>query len=70
MLFKHRRQLEQLRKNGRKGTAEILSINRQQAEQMPEKNHQGLEFVYAADLAEVVRRSLTRKPVKGFAGPT
>ena len=45
------------------------SGNQSAAEQLSEKDRQGLQFVYAADLGEILRHSLTRRPVSGFSGP-
>lgn len=56
----------------KKGYAQYLvmpSGNEAAAEQLSEKIRQGVQFVYAADLGEVLRHSLTRRPVSGFSGP-
>ena len=47
----------------------LPSGNESTAEQLSEKDRQGLQFVYAADLGEVLRHSLTRRAVPGFPGP-
>jgi ATP-dependent Lon protease len=56
----------------KRGYAQYLvmpSANQTAAEQLSEKYRQELQFVYAADLGEVLRHSLTRRPVSGFSGP-
>lgn len=56
----------------KRGYAQYLvmpSANKAAAEQLSQKDHQDLQFVYAADLNELLRHSLTRHPVPGFAGP-
>ena len=45
------------------------TANKTAAEQLSQKDRQDLEFIYAADLNELLRHSLTRRPVSGFTGP-
>ena len=47
----------------------IPSANEPAAQQLSEKDRQGLQFVYAADLGGVLKHSLTRRPVSGFSSP-
>lgn len=56
----------------KRGYAQYLvmpTANRTAAEQLSQKDRQDLEFIYAADLNELLRHSLTRRPVSGFTGP-
>ncbi len=56
----------------KRGYAQYLvmpSANQTAAEQLSQKDRQDLQFVFAADLNELLRQSLTRRQVPGFPGP-
>jgi hypothetical protein len=56
MFFKHKHLLEDLRKNGRSARA-------------PERQRQGLEFVFVPNVDEALRAALAKRHVKGFEPP-